>query len=225
MHSKSPAALSARLTAALTRRVAGRAHGQDLAAARQRQRDLVVAPDADDLLDEIVLLRDVAPEARHDDLEVGARVVHGEAERLEDAHRLLARRATPMTRSTRARRSVEAGRGRGVRVDVDDAAGDRAAAEIGHELGGAVQRLGRSTRCRRRARSGRRRRSAARARARSGGSSRGPSRPLSSSTRVVAAVTSRVGAAHDAADRDGALGIADHEPCRARARAPGRRAS
>src|SRR5262249_24853308 len=66
--------------------------GQELASPIPRERNLVVPPDADDLLDEIILLEDVASEAGHDHLQVGAGVVDGKSERLENPHGIRSRR-------------------------------------------------------------------------------------------------------------------------------------
>src|ERR1700730_16471809 len=86
----SPDSVSAVVTA---RESAGAHHGLELATPRQRRRDLVVAPDADDLLDQVVLLGDVAAEARHHDLERQARVIHGESQALKNSHGFLVVRA------------------------------------------------------------------------------------------------------------------------------------
>src|SRR5215467_7351725 len=68
-------------------------HGLEHAARRERRGNLVVAPHPDHFLDEVVLLDDVAPEARHDDLQREAGLVYGETQRLEDAHDVLVGRA------------------------------------------------------------------------------------------------------------------------------------
>src|SRR3989442_2801100 len=61
----------------------------------ERRRELVVAPHADQLLDEIVLQREVAPEARYVDLEVPPLLPRREPEAGEDRPRLRPRRDHP----------------------------------------------------------------------------------------------------------------------------------
>ncbi len=117
-------------------------HGLDLAATGQGERDLIVAPDADDLLDQVVLLVDVAPEARHHHLQVVTRAVDCEAQRLQDAHRLLAGRARPDHPLDAGHPQRHAPVRPRLRVDVDHPPRDRAAAQLGHQLRRAPEHVG-----------------------------------------------------------------------------------
>src|SRR5207244_12437534 len=100
--------------------VAGR---RDVAAA-ERRGDAVVAPDANDLLDQVVLDRDVAAEARDVDLEIAAARPHGQAEARQDPprHRRWRRQAEHALHARPPQPYAD--RASLARVRVDPAAGD-----------------------------------------------------------------------------------------------------
>ena len=179
-------------------------------AARQRRRQPVVAPHADDLLDQIVFHRDVAAEARHGHLEVRAVRFHGQTETREDPHGLRPRRRHaedalhPRHPEAHARGLAPAW------IGVDDPARDRAAGQLGDERG----------------RAGRRRRQpldvgAALEAVRGGGSQRERARRAPDRGRVEPGALQQdagravghlgVGAAHHAGEPDRALGIGDEQ--------------
>src|SRR5215470_10795353 len=119
----------------------GLRHGLPHPTAGQGGGNLVVAPDADDLLDQIVLLGDVAAEARDHNLQREPGVVHRKAQGLKDAHHLLVRR-THADDPLHARASQrEAGARLRPRIHIDHALGHGAPAQVRHELRGAIQRL------------------------------------------------------------------------------------
>ena len=101
-------------------------------------RQLVVAPDADDLLGEVVLHRQIAPEARDLDVENAAAVAHGEAEASEDLARLRARRRDAQHALDAGQAQPHAHRLATASIDVEQPARDDAAGQLGHELGGAI---------------------------------------------------------------------------------------
>ena len=180
-------------------------------AARQRRRDLVVAPDADDLLGEIVLHRQVAPEARHLHVQDRAALAHGQAQPGEDAPRVRAA-------GHHAEHALDALHAQphphGLappRVRVQHPARDRAAGQLGHELrrpivgvqqpldvGAALEAIGGVGA---EAEGARGAADASRDR-----STRSPAAP-----RVVPALTSEFCTAHHAGQADGALRIRDDE--------------
>ncbi len=141
MHSESPAGGELRAHGPPEAKAGGPDHGHELSRAVSRERNLVVSPDADDLLDEIVLLEDVAPEARHDDLQIGARVVDGESEGLKDPHGILSRRADGDEPLHSGQPECDSRARPRRRIDVEHPARHSTAAEIGHELGGPPECL------------------------------------------------------------------------------------
>ena len=97
-------------------------------------RDPVVAPHPDDFLHEVVLDGEIAAEARHRDVEVGAARAHPEPEAGEDPPRLRGRRGDAEhalhTRHTQA----HAHGATLARIDVDHPTRDEAARQLGDEL-------------------------------------------------------------------------------------------
>ena len=107
----------------------------------RRRGDPVVAPHADDLLDEIVLHGEVAPEARHLHLEVVAPLGERQSQRRQDPHRLRPRRRHAEHALHAGHAQRHAGTRAGRRVHVDEAAGDGPSGQLRDELGGPRARV------------------------------------------------------------------------------------
>ena len=112
--------------------------------ASDRRRYAVVAPDADHLFDEIVLDGEVAPEARHAHLEVGAARAHAEPQAGQDPSRLRGGRGHAQ-HALHARHAQAYAHGTPLaRIDVDHAPRDDAAGQLGHEPCRARRRVDQS---------------------------------------------------------------------------------
>src|SRR5947208_582879 len=103
----------------------------------ERRRELVIAPHADQLLDEIVLQREIAPEARHVDLEVPPLLPRREPEAGEDRPRLRPRRDHPEHALDARHPQADPPWRAAPRVGVHQAARDNAPSELRDERCGA----------------------------------------------------------------------------------------
>ena len=179
-------------------------------ARRQGRRDLAVAPDPRDLLHQVVLDRDVAPERGHHHLEGAVALRRREPEVAQDGRHDLAGRAgahDPLdAREAKRHRHRSAGR----RVRVEHAGGHPAAGQLGDQARGAVQRVPQPLDVR----------APLEAVGGLGGQAQGLGRPADGAGREVRALEEHgprrvtdlgVGAPHHAGHGHGPVGVGDHE--------------